>query len=139
MIICCGEALIDMLPRSTANGEPVFLSVPGGAIFNTAVALGRLDEDVGFLCGISMDMFGEELIETLVESKVNTDFCVRFAKPTTLAFVKLNDGHAQYTFYDENSALRSLSTALLPHLNDEVASSTFWSSESGVRTMWHCI
>ena len=40
MILCCGEALVDMLPREL-DGDTVFLPVAGGAIFNTAVALGR--------------------------------------------------------------------------------------------------
>ena len=42
MILCCGEALIDMLPRETAGGEACFAPYPGGAVFNTAIALGRL-------------------------------------------------------------------------------------------------
>ena len=45
MIICCGEALIDMLPRTIEGAGDGFLPVPGGAIFNTAIALGRLGED----------------------------------------------------------------------------------------------
>lgn len=42
MILCCGEALIDMLPRETTRGENGFAPYAGGAIFNTAIALGRL-------------------------------------------------------------------------------------------------
>jgi len=42
MIRCCGEALIDMLPRRLADGSDVFLPVLGGVVFNTAFALGRL-------------------------------------------------------------------------------------------------
>lgn len=42
MILCCGEALIDMLPRDTTLGEKGFAPYAGGAIFNTAIALGRL-------------------------------------------------------------------------------------------------
>ena len=104
MIIACGEALIDMLPRQLADGSDVFLPVPGGAIFNTALALGRLGMETGFLSGISTDRFGRQLIAHLQESGVNTDFCVRSDNPTTLAFVELKDGHAEYTFMDENSA-----------------------------------
>ena len=40
MILCCGEALIDMLPRPVEGGSEGFLPVPGGAIYNTAIALG---------------------------------------------------------------------------------------------------
>jgi sugar/nucleoside kinase (ribokinase family) len=42
MIICCGEALIDMLPRTSTEGEDAFAPYAGGAVFNTALALGRL-------------------------------------------------------------------------------------------------
>ena len=51
MIVCCGEALIDMLPRQLPDGSDAFLPVPGGAVFNTAIALGRLGEDVQFFLG----------------------------------------------------------------------------------------
>ncbi len=116
MIICCGEALIDMLPRQLSDGDDVFLPVPGGAIFNTAIALGRLSEQTAFVSGVSTDMFGEQLIEALKASNVDPDLCVRSPQPTTLAFVKLTDGHANYSFFDENSAGRALSVNALPNL-----------------------
>ena len=75
MIICCGEALIDMLPRQLPSGEDVFYPVAGGAIFNTAIALGRLGCDAGMVSGISSDMFGDQLIEALQLSKVDTQYC----------------------------------------------------------------
>lgn len=120
MIICCGEALIDMLPRKLDTGEDVFLPVPGGAIFNTAIALGRLGEDAGFISGISTDMFGEQLIEALKASNVTEQYCVRNDQPTTLAFVKLTNGNAEYSFFDEQSAGRNVSSSDLPILNTNV-------------------
>lgn len=120
MILCCGEALIDMLPRVLDDGGEAFLPVPGGALFNTAVALGRLGEETGFLSGISTDIFGEKLIAHLAESGVGTAFCVRSPRPTTLAFVTLNNGNAQYTFVDENTAGRMLDSSALPGLPDSI-------------------
>ena len=35
-------------------------------------------------------------------------------RPTTLAFVSLDEGQATYSFFDENSAVRMLSAAELP-------------------------
>ena len=119
MIICCGEALIDMLPRRLPDGTQVFLPVPGGAIFNTAITLGRLGEDVHFFSGLSTDMYGRQLTAHLEESNVDTTFCRRTARPTTLAFVNLNNGNAEYTFYDENTAGRMLEIADLPDLHKQ--------------------
>ena len=41
-------------------------------------------------------------------------------RPTTLAFVTLTDGHAQYAFYDENTAGRMLTDADLPELGGDI-------------------
>jgi len=116
MILCCGEALIDMLPRTTTQGEPAFAPHAGGAVFNTAVALGRLGAPTGFFSGLSTDLMGEILITTLTASKVDTSLAARSNRPTTLAFVKLVNGQATYAFYDENTAGRLLSAADLPIL-----------------------
>lgn len=125
MIICCGEALIDMLPRQLTGGEDVFLPAAGGAIFNTAIALGRLGEDTGFVSGISNDMFGKQLTETLRQSNVSTRFCMHSDYPSTLAFVKLTNGNAEYSFFDENSAGRMISVEDLPKFSDDVSALHF--------------
>lgn len=125
MILCCGEALIDMLPRQTAEGEPAFAPYPGGAVFNTAIALGRLGAPAGFFSGLSSDMFGIRLREALAASKVSSGYAHVSARPTTLAFVELKDGQASYLFYDENTAGRMLTAADLPRLGAEVEAMLF--------------
>jgi len=120
MIVCCGEALIDMLPRESAAGEPAFAPYVGGAVFNTAIALGRLGLPVGFFTGISTDFFGGMLRDALVASAVNLDFVRSSDRPTTLAFVRLVDKQATYLFYDENTAGRMLREDDLPALSDNV-------------------
>lgn len=114
MILCCGEALIDMIAAPTVSGEHGFVPHSGGAIFNTAIALGRLDVQVGLLTGLSTDMFGEQLTAALQISHVSTGHIVRSDRPTTLAFVQLQDGHATYSFVDENSAGRMLQPEDMP-------------------------
>lgn len=125
MILCCGEALIDMLPRETVEGEAAFAPYVGGAVFNTAVALGRLGTETAFFSGISNDLFGRRLSEALEASKVDLRH-VRFSdRPTTLAFVHLAGGQATYTFHDENTAGRMLEEADLPVLDDAVGALHF--------------
>lgn len=120
MIVSCGEALIDMLPRQSTAGEEAFAPYAGGAVFNTAIALGRLGIPSGFFCGLSSDMFGDILRRTLTESGVDHSFCATLDRPTTLAFVRLVDGHASYAFFDENTAGRMITEAHLPTFGDEV-------------------
>ena len=92
MILCCGEALIDMIPAPMKEGNDGFVPHSGGAVFNTAIALGRLGVQTGMLSGISTDMFGQQLITALNESHVDTSNIITSDRPTTLAFVQLTEG-----------------------------------------------
>lgn len=116
MILCCGEALIDMIPQPGGAG---FAPHVGGAVLNTAVALGRLGVPVGLVTGLSSDPFGQ-LIETALDgSNVSTAHAVRSDRNTTLAFVHLDNGQATYTFYDDNTATRAITTADMPTLPED--------------------
>lgn len=125
MILCCGEALIDMLPRVTQDGESAFAPHAGGSVFNSAVALGRLGTKTGFFSGLSDDLFGRQLRDRLAESHVDTRFAAISSRPTTLAFVTLAEGHASYLFYDEQTAGRMIGEADLPERGDEATALLF--------------
>lgn len=125
MIISCGEALIDMLPRRSEAGEEAFAPYAGGAVFNTAIALGRLGIPSGFFTGLSSDMFGNVLRKSLDDSHVDHSYCATLDRPTTLAFVKLTNGHASYAFFDENTAGRMITEEHLPELGADVSAMHF--------------
>lgn len=125
MILCCGEALIDMLPRTSTAGEPAFAPYAGGAVFNSAIALSRLGVPTEFFSGLSDDLFGDQIGRVLAESGVGTRYAARSSRPTTLAFVRLREGHATYTFYDENTAGRMLRESDLPTLDDDIDAMLF--------------
>ena len=125
MILCCGDTLIDMLPRLSASGEPAFAPYVGGALFNSAIALGRIGAPAGLLTGLSSDFFGSMLAAALAESRVETGYSHISDHHTTLAFVRLVDGHASYTFFDENSAGRMLHESDLPELDGSVEAMLF--------------
>jgi fructokinase len=120
MILCCGEALIDMIPTARAPGRPAWAAYPGGAVFNTAVALGRLEVPAGLLTGLSTDGFGDMLRAALDVAGADCRLSVTTARKTTLAFVTLSDGHATYSFHDEGSALRMLRAEDIPPLPETV-------------------
>lgn len=111
MILCAGESLIDMVPDGG-----LYRPLPGGAVWNTALALGRLGAPVSYLWPVSRDHFGDMLLRPLAEAAVETGLCPRSDRPTTLAFVTLIGGEARYAFYDDGSAGRMLTEADLPPL-----------------------
>ena len=127
MIVCCGEALIDFLPRKSAEGDAVYQPFCGGSVYNTAIALGRLGIGTGFFSGLSSDFFGDMLRDGLKASHVDLAYVKTWDKPSTLAFVKLSDGHARYSFFDDNSACRMLTRKDLPKLAAKVQALHFGS------------
>ena len=116
MILCCGEALIDFMPIEKAKSQTFYKPCPGGSSLNTAVALGRLNQPVGMLTGISNDIFGKQLIAHLEESSVECSLVVRSNLDTTLAFVSAEslEGNVEYAFYAKETADRSMSVGNLP-------------------------
>ena len=112
MILCAGEALIDMIPNETGAYVPHV----GGAVLNTAVALGRLGAPSALVTGLSSDPFGQMIADHLHASHVDTTHAVRSGRNTTLAFVHLDQGNATYTFYDDETATSAIQPADLPAL-----------------------
>ncbi|MAJ78578.1 carbohydrate kinase [Sulfitobacter sp. TMED3] len=125
MILCCGEALIDMVAAPSLDGPDGFVPHSGGAVFNTAIALGRLGARAGMLTGLSRDMFGDQLADALKASDVDTTHIIRSDRSSTLAFVKLEDGHATYSFFDENSAGRMIRAEDMPALPSDITALFF--------------
>ena len=115
MIICCGEALIDMVRTPVPGLGDAFLPLPGGSPYNTAIAIGRLGAPVKFLGAFSKDFFGDILVKRMQENRVGDELIRRSDLNTTLAFVKLEKGKdPRYVFYTEGCADRSLSSSDLP-------------------------
>ena len=127
MILCCGEALIDFLPRKTVEGPMAYQPFAGGSVYNTAIALGRLGAPVALFTGLSTDFFGDMLRDGLKASRVDLRYAKVWDRPSTLAFVKLTNGHARYSFFDDNSAGRMLVKRDLPKLPKTVQALHFGS------------
>ena len=121
MIICVGEALIDMIrapvpgSSSSSSVKEAFIPLPGGSPYNTAIAIGRMKVPVKFFGKFSTDFFGDILLKRLRDNNVGDELVIRSKNNSTLAFVKLEKGkEPQYIFYTEGTADRSLEIADLP-------------------------
>ena len=52
MLLACGDALIDFVPVSSADGRDAYVPAVGGSCLNIAVAMSRLGALTGFVGGI---------------------------------------------------------------------------------------
>jgi fructokinase len=108
LAVVAGEALIDLVP---APGDAL-AAHPGGAAFNTARTLGRLERPVAYLGRISTDRFGARMAALLAEDGVRDDAVVRTGDPTTLALAEVDaSGAATYRFYDRGTSAPGLTEA----------------------------
>jgi fructokinase len=108
VIVVGGEALYDLVLQGTAED---LSGHPGGAAFNTARTIGRLEQPVAYLGRLSSDRFGRRLESLLVEDGVDLGSVVRTEEPTTLALAEVDDdGVASYRFYERGTAAIGLMT-----------------------------
>ncbi|MEI6876359.1 MAG: carbohydrate kinase [Spirochaetota bacterium] len=120
MIVCCGEALIDLVPEGSSGSN--WNARPGGCPYTTAIGLARLGSRTAFIGRVATDFLGDLLVERLRESGVTVDSIARREEPTTLAFVKRDpSGNARYAFYSNGAADRSLLPEDLPSSLDSDA------------------
>jgi len=128
MILCIGEAVIDMFQKNIPNAGEVFMPLPGGCSYNMSIAISRLKQSAAFLGKISTNFFGEIQIRRLKENNVRDDLLIRSEKNPILAFIKTEAGREpQYAFYDEGTCDVSLSIEELPSLPDETTCIVFGS------------
>jgi len=128
MIICIGEAVIDMFQNNVPGFGEVFMPLPGGCSYNTSIAISRLGSPAAFIGRLSKNFFGEIQVRRLRENNVRDDLLIRCDQPPILAFIKTEEGREpQYAFYDEAAADRLLSTEELPPLPSDTSCIVFGS------------
>jgi len=106
MIVSLGEALVDKIHRPDQH-EPQ--AIVGGAPYNVAIALSRLQIDAGLVCPISRDAHGQLLADGLQSHGVHR--CVEpfVSAPTAIAEVFTDaTGHPRYVFHREGTADRAV-------------------------------
>jgi fructokinase len=112
MIVSIGEALIDFIYQQEGD-LPLFRPVPGGSPMNTSIALSRLAVPAAFLGCVSADLFGDMLREHLKTNGVVLTGVIPSNNPTTLAFAKIVGKAAEYAFFSNGSADRSITAAAM--------------------------
>ena len=108
-IIGIGETLFDIVFK---NGQPV-KSVPGGAIFNAIVSLGRTGMKTSYISEVGRDNIGTNILSFMTENGVSTE--------------------NMYTYYDGKSPV----SLLFINENGEISTDTYLSyPESRLDIVW---
>lgn len=109
MIVVCGEALFDVFCDGDTDRGYMLSARIGGSPFNLAVGLARLGVAPIFFGGISNDMFGRKLADTLMREGVDVSSAPRPPAPTALVTVDVDaTGVPAYTLYGTATAERAL-------------------------------
>ncbi|MGE4454611.1 MAG: carbohydrate kinase [Sphaerochaeta sp.] len=110
MIGVIGEALIDFIAKGTIGSFVPYDSVVGGCALNTAVATSRQGSPVSYMGKLSADVFGQRMLNHLIESEVLFDPSLCAApQPSLLAMANLDEeGKASYSFYTKGTSVVSL-------------------------------
>lgn len=96
MFVVGGESLVDLVPVGDGGERQAHA---GGSPFNCAIALAKLGNGTGFLCPISTDSYGDQLLEPLQAAEVDVLIKERVEAPTTKAIVTYNERReASYVF-----------------------------------------
>ena len=144
MIVVCGEALVDLVPRLCGD-ETGYVPRGGGSPYNVGIGLGRLGVPVGFLGRLSRDRFGRMLGARLESNGVDMRFVREGDESSTVAMVHLAAGdEPEYAFYGEGTADALFQLGDLPaSFPDEVAALHFGSisllREPGASTYEACM
>ncbi len=103
-IYTIGETVLDLLFKENVLRQ----AVPGGAMLNTAVSLGRLQLPVTLLSEWGKDVAGSLIHDFLKQNGVDVSFVYEYTEgKTALALASLNErGEATYTFYKDYPTLR---------------------------------
>lgn len=116
MFLSCGDSLFDMF--SGPSGDPYGIALDGhvgGSPLNVALGLARMGNHSRFFTRVSTDMFGRRLSAFMADNRIDAGHCVETAQHTTLAVIGLKkDASADYAFYIEGTADRSMKTEDLP-------------------------
>lgn len=128
MFVVCGEALMDVYVRDSTPAGLLLDARVGGSPFNVAIGLARLGRESQLLSGLSNDVPGERLMQSLRDEGVGTALILRSAAPTTLSVVSVGPtGVPSYAFHGHGAADRQLTVDTLPVLSDSVKALQFGS------------
>lgn len=112
-IFLCGEALIDFITQDGIT----YKSATGGSPFNAAKAAAMAGAKTYFCGSVSKDLFGDRILDDLVQYGVNCTHVQMSNLPTVLGFIQVSEeSNPIYAFYDRESCMQNMD----PYLPEDI-------------------
>jgi len=130
-VFSIGETVYDIVFRD----EKPEIAIPGGAMLNSSVSLGRLNLPVCYITELGKDRIGDMIFNFLNRNGVDTSFIYRFDEGKTaisLAFLDDNE-NASYSFYKQYPGKRLAAGLPESFKGDIVLFGSFFSLTDEVR------
>jgi fructokinase len=111
MVAILGEALIDFVGGTNAEGKSLFYYYNGGSALNTAIASARLENATLYIGKLSQDMFGKQMQAYFEANKVElVPWLCDAQENSMIGFAKLDaEGSASYVFYTAGTSVTQFS------------------------------
>ncbi len=112
MVAILGEALIDFVGGTNAEGKSLFYYYNGGSSLNTAIASARLENPTLYIGKLSQDMFGKQMQAYFEANKVElVPWLCDAQENSMIGFAKLDaEGSASYVFYTAGTSVTQFTT-----------------------------
>ncbi|KQT45236.1 carbohydrate kinase [Aureimonas sp. Leaf454] len=116
MFLSCGDALFDVFAEPSPDVSQIALNARvGGSALNVALGLARLGHPSAFFTKMSGDLYGRRIRAYMQREAIDQRFLIETTRNTTLAMVSLSEsGSAEYSFYIEGTADRSIEASEVP-------------------------
>ncbi len=111
MVAILGEALIDFVGGTNAEGKSLFYYYNGGSSLNTAIASARLENKTLYIGKLSQDMFGKQMQAYFEANGVElVPWLCDAQENSMIGFAKLDaGGSASYVFYTDGTSVTRFS------------------------------
>ncbi|MGC8866338.1 MAG: carbohydrate kinase family protein [Bacteroidales bacterium] len=131
-IYTIGETVLDLIFENHTLRQ----AVPGGAMLNTAVSLGRLKLPVALISEWGKDVAGQLIADFLIRQQVDIQLVHVFEQgKTALSLASLDAaGHASYTFYKDYPSQRLKITPPDFQPGDVVLFGSYFALDPAIRT-----
>lgn len=114
-LLSMGECMVELVTSEPIKDAKFYTRAYGGDTLNVAAMAARLGSSTGYLTNVGDDPFGDYLIESFIEQKIDVSAITRVPQPNGLYLMAtLQSGEREVVYYRTGSAASTINPSELP-------------------------